>query len=596
MRLRSLRQPSRSVPRRRSTRDEDSRQQMLATVGFVAIIVIAALILVGTVAAGYYNSHLAAVASVNGTSISKDQWAARVNVDLFQINQAEARIREAVAAGTIDSVTANDQVNTYEQQKQSVATLALEGLIDQVYMQQLAAPMGITVSQADVDAAFTRAGETPETRHVLAIFVAPQTSAGADLPTAVQIATAKANADKALAALKAGQAFAAVAKQYSTDPSKGNGGDYGDVTPGYPADPAWVKALFQVPLNGLTPIVQGADGIYRIGKVTKITPAVPDPTFAADVQQAVGLDAYRYALQAQVLQQKLQDRIVAEALKQPALQVHAYQIFVQLPSSSSNPSGVGGEVRVSHILFSPNHNPQNASKVALSDPAWAKAKAAADAAAAQLRAISNLSAREAEFAKLAKTESDDTGSGAQGGDLGWATPEAYVSQFSNAIFQGQHKIGDIIGPVQTQYGWHVILYMGSRPDPKTFASQLLLEARAPGADFQALAKANSDGPEAAQGGDLGWIARGQETDYHVERALFALSAGQVSSSVLTLSDGFHIYKVTERIARALSASQVSQIQSNAFTDWYQPQKDALNAAGKIYRDPAILASAASPTP
>jgi hypothetical protein len=29
---------------------------------------------------------------------------------------------------------------------------------------------------------------------------------------------------------------------------------------------------------------------------------------------------------------------------------------------------------------------------------------------------------------------------------------------------------------------------------------------------------------------------------------------------------------------------------NAFADWYQPQKDKLDASGKIYRDPSISAS------
>ena len=61
----------------------------------------------------------------------------------------------------------------------------------------------------------------------------------------------------------------------------------------------------------------------------------------------------------------------------------------------------------------------------------------------------------ADFAALAREHSDDVGSKAAGGDLGWATREAYVKEFSDALF-GMQKQGDIVGPVRTQFGYHVI--------------------------------------------------------------------------------------------------------------------------------------------
>ena len=61
----------------------------------------------------------------------------------------------------------------------------------------------------------------------------------------------------------------------------------------------------------------------------------------------------------------------------------------------------------------------------------------------------------ADFAALAREVSDDLGSKASGGDLGWATREAYVKDFSDALFAMQ-KQGDIVGPVRTQFGYHVI--------------------------------------------------------------------------------------------------------------------------------------------
>ena len=59
------------------------------------------------------------------------------------------------------------------------------------------------------------------------------------------------------------------------------------------------------------------------------------------------------------------------------------------------------------------------------------------------------------FEDIAKRESKDPGSGAQGGDLGWASPANYVPEFTEAMVQLQ-KGGLSAAPVQSQFGWHVI--------------------------------------------------------------------------------------------------------------------------------------------
>jgi len=60
----------------------------------------------------------------------------------------------------------------------------------------------------------------------------------------------------------------------------------------------------------------------------------------------------------------------------------------------------------------------------------------------------------AKFEELAKV-STDSGSGAQGGDLGWAPPAAFVKPFSDAMVA--LKKGEVTQtPVKTQFGYHVI--------------------------------------------------------------------------------------------------------------------------------------------
>jgi peptidyl-prolyl cis-trans isomerase C len=59
-----------------------------------------------------------------------------------------------------------------------------------------------------------------------------------------------------------------------------------------------------------------------------------------------------------------------------------------------------------------------------------------------------------DFAALAKTESDDTVSGAKGGDLGTLGRGRMIPDFEKAVFA--LKAGDISEPVKTQYGYHLI--------------------------------------------------------------------------------------------------------------------------------------------
>ncbi len=59
------------------------------------------------------------------------------------------------------------------------------------------------------------------------------------------------------------------------------------------------------------------------------------------------------------------------------------------------------------------------------------------------------------FEDIAKKQSKDPGSGANGGDLDWAAPGSYVKEFSEAMVALQKgKMTEV--PVKSQFGYHII--------------------------------------------------------------------------------------------------------------------------------------------
>jgi len=110
-----------------------------------------------------------------------------------------------------------------------------------------------------------------------------------------------------------------------------------------------------------------------------------------------------------------------------------------------------------------------AGQIELAPPSQFKARhILVDTQAKAVELIAQLDA-DADFQELAKANSSD-GSASQGGDLGWFLPNQMVAPFSAAV----SALGDgeyTKEPVQTQFGWHVILREGSRAsEPPTLDS------------------------------------------------------------------------------------------------------------------------------
>ena len=494
-----------------------------------------------------------------------------VRTGLPGVDYQTRKIRTLLTAGHIRATDAQARLDAYSQLTQNAPTIALEQLIDSIVMQQLAPTQGVTVSDADVQAQITEEATTPETRHAWLIAVTPVLTAGSSTPSLLAKAEAKTKAENALKDLQAGKDWATVAAAVSDDASKAQGGDLGFVDKNAQLDAAFGTALMAAPKDTPTAVIEGADGTFRIGRVTEIAASTVDAGFQADVQSGgISFADFQGVMKVEALHKKLSDAIVAK-LMAPGPQRKVAEIWMQEGSSENGPSAI----KVRHILYSPNGDPNNASKVADTDPAWAAAKAKADATYAKLKADPTL------FDSLARAESNEGLAKTSGGKLPYfSTSDAIDPAFAQAIFQNGLLPGQLLAPIKSSFGWHVIQIQHGPTDVE-WANKLKAAADG-GVSFASLARDNSDKADAATGGDQGWIAKGILAQA-VEDAIFAAPVGKVSDPLKVTGDGTYLFLVSAAETRSPDAAQTASINSSGFSSWYAAQK----ATFAITRDSTI---------
>jgi peptidyl-prolyl cis-trans isomerase SurA len=103
---------------------------------------------------------------------------------------------------------------------------------------------------------------------------------------------------------------------------------------------------------------------------------------------------------------------------------------------------VEDQIHVRHILMKTNE---------LADDATVRAK---------LLALRERVLKGEDFAGLAQTSSEDPGSAADGGDLGWTGPGSLAPEFEQAI--AGLKDGELSEPFRSQFGWHLVKMLGHR--------------------------------------------------------------------------------------------------------------------------------------
>jgi peptidyl-prolyl cis-trans isomerase D len=175
----------------------------------------------------------------------------------------------------------------------------------------------------------------------------------------------------------------------------------------------------------------------------KVTPPTPEEMQAAYEKDKASFTVPEKRAMKYVF---LEDRAIRKKVSVDEAQVRAFYDGHQAQFSLN-----ANQRRASHILF----------------------KVAKDAKPAELEAakkkaqeIYDRAKKGEDFAQLAKQNSQDT-SASNGGDLGWFAREAMVPAFSAAVFDQCKAPGDIVGPIQSPFGFHVVLLtgLGGQPQP-----------------------------------------------------------------------------------------------------------------------------------
>lgn len=548
------------------------------TIGFGAAVAFAVLALLAAVGKFWYDDHAAAMMTVDGQSVSKDAFRQSVAVATFRLEQQEATVRALVSDGHLTATDGDTQITAINQKRPGVIDDTNTAIIDGIIQRGLLEKQGLSVTPADVDAAWAKEATIPETRDAYLISVAPGISTGETTSSQAEIDLAKQKVQEIKAKLDGGTSWEDVAKANGTGTSVD--GSIGWVTAdSTAADSKVIDAIFKLAENGITDIVETTDGNFAIAHIKKIAPARVDPDFAKKVSDA-GIDqgTYRTMLGYEVAKQKLTDKVIADATQQPSLQRQVSEIKLNAAQ------GTGDEVRVRHVLISPNGDASKASTVPETDPAWTKAKDEAD------RIYGEITSGKVAFADAAKQSSNDTGSAPDGGQLPWLTKDSVVTEFGNAIFAEGLTAGQVLAPIKSPYGWHIIQFESRRPAPEIYIETLRQQAMKEGSDFATLARDYSDATDAASGGEIGWVAKLQ-LPADQESFIFATTVGSVSE-VLAAQDGFYIFKVTKEDTRLPDASQASLIKGGGFDRWYAP----LRAEAKVVQETQPSAVMPSATP
>ena len=557
----------------------------LTNLSFVIAIALAGALLIGVAGFSVYNSTWAPAVEVNSAAINKAEAKARAEITAFQIALQGSRIRVRVAAGTMTNSAGDSALQALNDQAQAISNQLTTDMVEALLVRDLAATNAVTADPAVVATEWAKETTLPELRLFRRISIDAANDAKTKKPTAATRAAAKAKAEAILAQIKAGGDFSAIAKRESTDSLAELGGLVGwsakdeDLAgdPGYDAAWALTPATDGV-TQPLTAVIARTADQFVIFRLEQLQAATLDPEFEKQViDGGINRDLYVRMAGERALKSALSAKITAQLTAGPVEQREVSYLGTSVPAKDEE------QIQVSHILFSPNNDPNAAAGLKETDPAWAAAGSAATAAMTRLKAG-------ASFAAEAK-KSDDATSGAAGGFLPWAPKGTYVAEFEKAIWAAGVKQNDLLGPIKTQFGYHIIKFDARRPSLKGQLDALAKSLGEAGVNFAKAATAATDAIPELSFASPGFVPR-YTVNPELGKVVWALKAGG-TSTVVESSKNYLIVHVGAIETRPLTEAQLAGIKASGFTIWL----DLYRSAARIAIDGAVVQEAgASPTP
>ncbi|MBN1965049.1 MAG: peptidylprolyl isomerase [Anaerolineae bacterium] len=199
----------------------------------------------------------------------------------------------------------------------------------------------------------------------------------------------------------------------------------------------------------------------------------------------------------------------------------------------------------------------------------------------------------ADFNELAHERSIDTSARGDGGDLGYFARGEMVEPFEEAAFAAE--VGDLVGPVQSDYGYHVIEILDQQYEVEARrlvldtedAAQMALERLESGESFDDVLAALQDDPGVVvSSNDLGWLSP-EDLPESLWGDLFAAEVGSVVGPMLT-SDGYNVIEITDRRVGLVHARHIlveTEAEAEDVLARLRAGEDFATLAGELSIDP-----------
>ena len=539
---------------------DELRTQQLIVAGFAVAIAVAIGIFAANAWSEHYDAHLRPVAAVGDATFSFDDLTDRMDVISVELQARYEDLQSRM--GGVRDPQIQQALQSIQEAINALGPTAADSLVLGRVLSTAAGRYGITVSAQAVSAEVTKRQTVPERLKLSLITVdaLPDDAKPGDEPTDAAWARAEAEMKEIVDAIEGGADFAATAREKSSDSSGPSGGSLSWIEADDPVYAIYFKDAQEAAKGDLVGPIKGDTG-YRLVRLDDTKASGIDQRMKQLLSDAGVTDAeYRAYVRGDLLETAFGDYFKTRVMVPYQPQREVAQIFI-----AAQQGAPVGQQRVRHFLAQPIPGEQDQSKA--TDAQWAAALARAEAFRVEA------TKPDADWYVLAK-DSDDTGSGSKGGDVGWYDPvsTSFVPEFKAAI--ARLDVGEVSSPVKTQFGYHVIEVTAERITVAVQADGLVATLREDPDQFARLARDQSEDPtSAAKGGELGWVIPYQ-FDADRTHAIFELSEPDQISDPITTETGTYIFKLLATAElRWVPTPQLESVRESGFDNWLSEIRD-----------------------